>query len=144
MYFDSAYIAKVYIAEPDSMAVRELVATAETRVSSFWAITEVVCVFQRRHREGIFDAEACADMTSTFLKHVDEGIWRLTPVTSPLLRRTATMIAGLPPTVFIRAGDALHLATAATVGETEVWTNDRHLLAAAPYFGLKGRTVNPV
>ncbi len=26
-------------------------------------------------------------------------------------------------------------------GEREVWTNDRHMLAAAAYFGLSGRSV---
>lgn len=36
--------------------------------------------------------------------------------------------------------DAVHLATAQQIGESEVWTNDRHMLAAAPYFGLRGRS----
>jgi predicted nucleic acid-binding protein len=39
------------------------------------------------------------------------------------------------------AADALHLITAQGQSETEVWTNDRQLLAAAPYFGLAGRTM---
>ena len=37
--------------------------------------------------------------------------------------------------------DAVHLATAREVGEREVWTNDRHMLAAASFFGLTGRSV---
>jgi hypothetical protein len=37
--------------------------------------------------------------------------------------------------------DALHLVTAADSGFVEVWTNDRHMLAAAPHFGLVGRSV---
>ena len=37
---------------------------------------------------------------------------------------------------------ALHrLATALEAGETEIWTNDRHMLAAAPYVGLVGKSV---
>ncbi|MBZ5727663.1 MAG: hypothetical protein LAP87_22025 [Acidobacteriia bacterium] len=37
-------------------------------------------------------------------------------------------------------GDAAHLATAQEMGEREIWTSDRHLLAAASHFGLEGRT----
>jgi len=33
------------------------------------------------------------------------------------------------------------LVTAADSGFREVWTNDRHMLAAAPYFELAGRSV---
>jgi len=30
----------------------------------------------------------------------------------------------------LRAGDAIHIATALETGETGIWTNDRDLLAA--------------
>ena len=50
------------------------------------------------------------------------------------------MVRGLPRNVSLRAGDAIHLATALEVGEAEVWTNDRHLLAAASHFGLAGKS----
>ena len=53
------------------------------------------------------------------------------PVTESLLRKTAMLI---------RAGDAIHTATALETGETEIWTNDRHLLAAVAHFGLAGRS----
>ena len=43
--------------------------------------------------------------------------------------------------IFLRAGDAVHLMTAVDAGFKEVWTNDRHMLAAASSFGLRGRSV---
>ncbi len=53
------------------------------------------------------------------------------PVTDALLRRTATLIRGLQANLPLRAGHAIHPATALDAGETEIWTNDHHLLAAA-------------
>ena len=57
------------------------------------------------------------------------------PVTESLLRKTAMLIRSPPPDVPLRAGDAIHTVTAL---ETEIWTNDRHLLAAVAHFGLAG------
>jgi hypothetical protein len=45
-----------------------------------------------------------------------------------------------PPDLFLRTADAVRLMTAHEIGESSVWTNDRHMLAAAPYFGLTGRS----
>ena len=55
------------------------------------------------------------------------------PVTESLLRKTAMLIRSPPPDVPLRAGDAIHTATALDSGETEIWTNDRHLLAAVAH-----------
>ena len=66
------------------------------------------------------------------------------PVTESLLRKTAMLIRSPPPDVPLRAGDASHTATALETGETEIWTNDRHLLAAVAHFGLAGRSARTV
>jgi hypothetical protein len=75
-----------------------------------------------------------------FLAHVDSELWTIVPVTAALIRRVTSRLAALPPEVFLRAGDAVQLVSALEAGEPEVWTNDRHMLAAAPHFGLVGRT----
>lgn len=58
-----------------------------------------------------------------------------------LLSRAAAIFDSLPKSVPLRASDAIHLATAMQEAEPEIWTNDRHLLAAAPHVGLAGRSV---
>ena len=45
---------------------------------------------------------------------------------------------GLPDRVFLRSGDALHLAYAREHGFRQVYTNDRHMLEAAPHSQIAG------
>ena len=52
-------------------------------------------------------------------------------------------MATLPADVFVRAADALHLACAGEAGLHEVYSSDRHLVAAAPHFGLRPVTLGP-
>lgn len=51
LYFDTAYVAKCYINEPDSEAVRKLVQTSSGMYTSIWSVAEMGCVFQRQIRE---------------------------------------------------------------------------------------------
>jgi predicted nucleic acid-binding protein len=141
VYVDTAYIAKYYLNEPESVAVRALVGSANTVYSSVWALPEVHCAFHRHVREGAITARAARDLAGLFLNHVDEGLWNLLPAGEILLRRAAAIVISAPPRIFLRTADAVHLTTAKDLGEAEVWTNDRHMLAAAPHFGLMGRSV---
>jgi predicted nucleic acid-binding protein len=140
MYLDSAYIAKYYVNEHDSGAVRALIQRADSLVSSAWSIGEVTCVFHRHMRENALSPVQCRELTRAFLRHVETGIWTLIPVTEAFLKRMSGFVSAAPPHVFLRAGDAVHLATARELGEHEIWTNDRHLLRAAEHFGLLGRS----
>ena len=47
----------------------------------------------------------------------------------------------LPASVFLRAADAIDLATAAESGFLIVYSNDAHLLAAAQHFGIRGKNI---
>jgi predicted nucleic acid-binding protein len=142
MYLDSAYIAKYYVNEPDAGAVRKSIAKASHTCSSAWALIEVTCVFHRHMREGSLTSPQGTELIDLFRTHVEADVWNFLPVTDAILRTTATLVRGLPASVPLRAGDAIHVATALDAGEREIWTNDRHLLAAATYFGLAGRSVD--
>jgi predicted nucleic acid-binding protein len=141
VYLDTSYIAKFYFNEPDSPRVRKLVRTADILHSSLWALAEFHGVVHRRLREGSISPGDAHELSSRFYEHVQNGLWKLIPVHEALLRRTSALIVSAPPDLFIRTADAVHLVTAHETGERDVWTNDRHMLASASYFGLVGRSV---
>ena len=141
MYFDTSYIAKFYFNEPESLRVRELVRKADAIYSSLWAFTEFHAVLHRRMREGAWSPVDGRELALRFSEHVEDGLWKLVPVNEALLRRTSALIVSAPRDLYIRTADAVHLTTANEIGERVVWTNDRHMLAAAAYFGLKGQSL---
>lgn len=140
MYLDSAYLAKYYVNEPDAVAVRELIRGAALICSSSLAVVEATCTLRRHVREGSLTVAEGQELINLFRSHVDRGVWALLPISERLLLRTVLLAEGLPAHVPLRAGDAIHLATALDAGEPEIWTNDRHLLAAAAHVGIVGRT----
>jgi hypothetical protein len=62
-------------------------------------------------------------------------------LTDGVQQRLQHVFQKAPPTAFLRAADALHLACAAEHAFRDIYSNDRHLLAAAPLFGLRGVNV---
>jgi hypothetical protein len=56
----------------------------------------------------------------SFLKHVEAGGWSIAPVNDRVLRRVSQMLNFAPASLYIRSGDAVHLATALETGELEV------------------------
>ena len=98
-------------------------------------------VIHARVREGSSTPADARELAARFLELIHEGLWSLIPVNEALLRRTGALIVSAPADLFLRTADAVHLATAHEAGEREVWTNDRHMLAAASYFGMTGRSV---
>jgi len=141
VYLDTAYIAKFYFNEPESSRVRDLVRKADAVHSSLWALAEFHAVLHRRMREGAASPDDTRELATRFSDHVEDGLWNLIPVTEALLRRTGASIISAPPDLYLRTADAVHLLTARESGDREVWTNDRHMLKAASYFGLTGRSV---
>lgn len=140
-YFDSSYIAKFYLDEPESAAVRALAESlGQVRCAAIGQI-EVAAVFHRKFREATFDAGALREVMSQFEDDCGQGLWTWLPITPALATTAAAAFARLPRSVFLRAADALHLVCAREHGLPEIYTNDRHMAAAARHFRVKPMTV---
>jgi predicted nucleic acid-binding protein len=143
IYLDAAYLAKCYLHEHDSVPVRELVRAADGVSTSAFSIAEMGCVFHRHLREGTLTKGTEALVREQFLEDLRGEVWTLVPLTEHILRKVEFVTRSLPRNAYLRAGDAVHLVSAMEAGFDSIWTNDRHLLAAAEHVGIKGRQIAP-
>ena len=138
IYLDAAYIGKCYLNEPGAERVRELAGKSQGLTSCEIGRLEFFSLIHRHRREGNIRAREAKGILEDFEKDEADGVWRWLPVTPQLIRRTCDALRGFPDKVLLRTGDALHLGCARENGFKEVYTNDRHMLATAPLFGLEG------
>lgn len=140
-YFDSAYIAKFYVDEPESDAVRNLAqALGRVHCSAFGRL-EVGGVFHRKWREGAFTQREFVEVSAQFADDCAAGLWTWFPVSDALIAATVGSVRTLSKRIVIRSADALHLVCARENGLRHVYTNDRHMLLAAPAFGIEAKAI---
>jgi predicted nucleic acid-binding protein len=121
LYLDSSAIAKLVVSEPETSQLVDVVRADPEVISSALAWTEVVRAVRR------------AGGRAARAKTVLEGI-ALVPIDDGIIREAADLA---PPT--IRTLDAIHLATAISVGEelASIVTYDLRLAEAASAAGLQ-------
>ncbi|HEY6341917.1 MAG TPA: type II toxin-antitoxin system VapC family toxin [Bryobacteraceae bacterium] len=139
-YFDTAYIVKCYVNEPGSREIRDLARSSESVASSSLCIAELSCVIHRKIREGTLSRQDALTVREDFLEDIRADTWLLIPVSDRILHRVELLTRSLPEAMPLRTLDAIHIASLEE-NLLEMWTNDRHLLAAAAHLGLKGRQV---
>jgi predicted nucleic acid-binding protein len=140
-YFDTAYIAKCYLNEPGAERVRAVAMAADGLCSCEVARAELLCAVKRHLREGRLGRADVRRVLVRFERDERDGVWEWIPVTSELIRGACDAVRALPATAPIRALDALHLQCARERGLREIYTNDRHMAAAAAHFELRAQNV---
>jgi hypothetical protein len=141
IYLDSSYIFKCYINEPGTLRVLSLVQNSSGCSSSLHARTEFWSGLHRRVCETVTSIEDARKIWRQFEEDERTGVWHWLPLNDIVIRRACDVFEKLPPEVFLRSGDALHLACAAENRFTELYSGDRTLLSAAPHVGLNGISV---
>jgi predicted nucleic acid-binding protein len=124
LYLDSSAIVKLIVAEPESDALLIFLKDYPLRASSMLARVEVKRAVRGRGPQVLARAET--SLERLHLLHLDE----------PLLEAAAA----LGPPV-LRTLDAIHLASAQTLGDTIVVTYDARMAEASASLGL--RTLAP-
>ena len=106
-----------------------------------WSPASIRFCHDSRHdpfemREKIWSA---ADLNAAARQfHHDDvgGFWTWLPIEPAVVDGAAKIFLTLPPTVYLRAADCLHLVTALHHNFSDVHTHDKHQIAAAAALGL--------
>ena len=140
IYFDASYLVRLYYKDKGFEAVRHL-ATTETIACAQHGQAEVVAALHRKYREGSLTSQAYQVVLQEFAAEIGAGAFTWFPLSQTILDRVRADFEALPAEIFLRASDAIHLASASENGFRFVYSNDSNLLAAAPQFGLGGVNV---
>ncbi len=140
IFCDTSYAAKLYVPELESPAVRAHLEGYEGELClSELARAEIMGVFHRRLREGRWSADEFSAAARQFQQDDLSGFWTWLPLDAVITQAVAQLYLTLPPSVFLRTADGLHLVTARHHGFAELYTFDRHQALAAPALGLSAR-----
>jgi predicted nucleic acid-binding protein len=143
IYFDTAYLAKCYLNEHGSDEVRRLASEAGRVACCSFGRIELAATIHHNLREGKINQAQSRMIWKQFDLDESNSVWTWLEVSPGLFAEVMQRLRGLKSSVYIRAADALHLACAAEHGFKEIYSNDRHLLAAAVTFKVEGRNIIP-
>jgi predicted nucleic acid-binding protein len=142
-YYDANYLFKLQCLENGSAEVRAHAATVHILCIAAHGRAEYASAAFRKVREGSATPQDYRLALAQVKADAATGNLQFLPLTDSVIDRIETVFATAPATTYLRAADALHLATAAEHGFTEIHSNDKHLLAAALLFGIAGVNVIP-
>lgn len=142
-FYDANYLFKLQSGEGGAAEVRSHAATVDVLICSLHGRAEFASAAFRKVREGTATSAQYQALLAQVHDETTAGHLEWLPLTDAILDRVESVFATAPATTYLRAADAIHLATAAEHGFAEIYSNDKHLLAAAPLFGLRGVNVIP-
>ncbi len=137
---DTSAIAKLYLAEQESPAVRLKLEAEDQVFISELGRAELMGVFHRQLRERKWTRDQFLIAVRQFTNDDLGGFWTWLPLDGAIVEAAAKTFVTLPDSVFLRTADCLHLVTALHHRFAEICTYDTHQSAAAVALGLKPRT----
>jgi predicted nucleic acid-binding protein len=136
LFCDTSTLAKYYVSEPESDAVRARLDAEDQVLLSEFARAELMGVFHRRLRERRWDRDDFLTVVRQFSTDEMGGYWIWVPLGSGIVEQVVRTYATLPADVFLRTADCLHLVTALQQGFMEIHTHDTNQRDAAGALGL--------
>lgn len=135
MYLDTSVLVKLYVREPDSQAVEQIV-SGERLLCSELVYAEFWSALLAKERAGVLTPDMRQRVWHVFEHHLLDDLVELVELDGIVVREAAEMMARVFPRVPLRTLDALHLATFAAVDAGPLFTKDQRMMDAARLLGL--------
>lgn len=135
-YIDTSALAKLYVNESGSSAFQAYVVSLRSGWVSRLAVVEFRCLLARRVRARVISVADQASARGLFESDIARGLWEIVPLDDQHVVRAASLIDRLA-SVPLRTLDAIHLATAQSIGASEIATSDQTLASAGSALGLR-------
>ena len=132
---DTSTIAKFYVFELESAAVRNRLDEEDAVCVSELVRVELMAVFHRRLREGKWNRDEFLNTAGQFAADDIRGYWTWMPLNTTIVDAAAQTFTTLPTSVFLRASDCIHLVTAIHHDFAAIFTYDKHQTVAAAALG---------
>lgn len=143
IFCDTSTVAKLYVPERESFAVRQRLEAEDEVCVSQLARPELLGVFHRRLREGTWTRDDFLAAVRQFSTDDIGGFWTWLSLDGAIIEAAAKTYTTLPDNVFLRLADCLHLVTALHHNFEEVHTHDKHQTIASPALGLVAVAIQP-
>ncbi len=140
IFCDTSAIAKLYVAEKETPAMRARLEAEDQVCLSELARAELMSVFHRQLREKKWTRDKFLTAVRQFTNDDIGGFWTWLPLDTTIIEAAARTYTSLPDTVRLRTADCLHLVTAIHHGFTDIYTYDTNQSTAAVSLGLKPMT----
>jgi predicted nucleic acid-binding protein len=134
---DTSTIAKFYVFELESAAVRNRLDAEDAVCVSELARVELMGLFHRRLRDGKWTRDEFLNVAGQFAADDIRGYWTWMPLNTTIVEAAAKTFTTLSASVFLRASDCIHLVTAIHHNFAAIFTHDRHQTVAAATLGLE-------
>ncbi len=134
IYLDTSALVKIYLAEPESDDVDQLLIGRQDLFISDLVVTEIISAAARRRRDGSLEAKAVQRLRSKILEDIESGVFLKIDLPAAVFREAERILLAVD-VLALRAADAIHLALALSAEAQSVLTFDGRMAEAATLMG---------
>ncbi len=136
MYVDSCVVIKLFVPEPESDDIQQIINEAEDLTCSELLLAEFQSALMRKRREGQFDASTAEEFMAALRKNIEDNSIQLVKLDSSTIEFAVKLLEMMPESIPLRTLDAIHLSVCHENKIFPMFTTDKVMLKAAKHLDI--------